>query len=118
MFTDGQILILVIGVIGLLMTLLSIAVVKTGSDADDSDRLNRLTDEGRKKFPTLPYREMIECMRWQRHLELKNTSDGDKEKIAELAEDYLVLFDEHERLNDIEAQLGGEFAVHKSFINN
>lgn len=102
-------LILITGIVGVVFILVSVyAAIVAASDYDDRQRLQRLRDEGAKKFPGLSDYEMLRWLRSDRFNKIKWHSNNNQ-SIAELAEDYLVLNDEIQRIEQEEQQFGGEF---------
>ncbi|MEW5800130.1 MAG: hypothetical protein AB1728_14115 [Bacteroidota bacterium] len=96
-------------VAGVFFILLSVySMITTGSRNDDQQRLNRLRQEASERFSVFDYKTMLMHLRHDRFQKLK-FSVANTSTVAEWMEDYLVLNDEIQRVEQDENQFGGEF---------
>lgn len=108
MLSSEQVGYIVIGIVALVgFTLLS--YLGNNNDADDK-LLNKILDDGRKKFKAMPYKLMLEFIRNDIYNAIKIAQQQDKD-IQKLSKEYLLITHEIDRLDKEEEDLGAEFTI-------
>ena len=102
--------VIIIGIISVIITMGILLSPALGGKKDDEVRYNNLMEEGNRKYPGSPQKSMIEFMRRDRYQQIRMASNN-HEPIEDLSEDFIMLTDEIERLEELERMIGGEASV-------
>jgi len=101
---------LIVGLIfaAAIITMTAYAAVVVGGQFDDRERWNHLLVEMNTRYPNATYKAKLEFMRRDRDAALKDAT-GKNDQIADLTEDYQLIIEEQERIEEGMRQLGAEF---------
>jgi hypothetical protein len=108
--TLAVVAVIVLGIISVIITIGIMLSPALGGKKDDEVRFNNLMEEGRRKYPGSPQRSMVEFMRRERYQQIRMASNN-HEPIEELSEDFVMLTNEIERLDELERMIGGDASV-------
>ena len=96
-------------IIGVIIVLIScFAIVSVGGKKDDEVRWANLLKEMNERYPDATYKAKLEFMRRNRYAAIKIATQEDDD-IVGLTDEYQLIIDEQERIEEGERQLGAEF---------